>query len=431
MGARQSAGVHRRKASEDLPTRPVILTTPQEFLFEIGTEELPASDLQSALAQLKERLPAMLDDLRLPHGEVIILGTPRRLVASVAGLAARQADRTQLVKGPPASRAFDAMGLPTKAAEGFAKSRGIDVKALEVREIDGGKYAVAEVTESGRPAVEVLSEALPRLIAAIKFDKPMRWNSSNVYFSRPIRWLLALLGGQVVPFEYAGVQSGHNHAWPALLEPRRNRSHIPPRNILELWLPRGSCSTPKSAGIPSPTRSSAWRSRRVGRINWMRPCWTRSTNWLRRRLPCAAPSRNRIYACLPRCSISVMKKHQRYFPAQTSEGRLLPVFIAVRNGDDQYLDIVTDGNEQVIRARYADAAFFIDQDLHHKLEDFLPRLGTLIFQTKLGSMLDKSKRIERLVEPLSPWVGCARTWTLCAAPPTCARPTWFRTWWWR
>jgi glycyl-tRNA synthetase beta subunit len=121
-------------------TTPKVLgASPQEFLFEIGTEELPAADLQSALAQLHERVPALLDELRLAHGEVRILGTPRRLVISVVELAAHQSDRTTVVKGPPASRALDALGQPTKAAEGFAKSRGVEVKDLEVREMDGGK----------------------------------------------------------------------------------------------------------------------------------------------------------------------------------------------------------------------------------------------------------------------------------------------------
>ena len=413
----------RLKASQEMPTRPVLASpladTPQEFLFELGTEELPASDLQSALAQLKERLPALLDDLRLPHtGEVIILGTPRRLVASVAGLAARQADRTLLVKGPPASRAFDAMGLPTKAAEGFARSRGIDVKALEVREVDGGKYAVAEVTESGRPAVEVLAEALPKLIAAIKFDKPMRWNSSNVYFSRPIRWILALFGGHVVPFEYAGVQSGAvtrglRFLAPAEIEVKSTQEYFTALAaqgiLLDPEVRRHSIADQVIRLAVEAGGSPKLDETLLDEVMQLVEAPTALRGGFEEshlRLP-------------PEVLISVMKKHQRYFPVQTPEGRLLPCFIAVRNGDDQFLDIVTDGNEQVIRARYADAAFFIDQDLHHKLEDFLPRLGTLIFQTKLGSMLDKSQRIERLVEPLATAVGTQDIETLRRAAHLC------------
>jgi glycyl-tRNA synthetase len=409
----------RRKASQAMPTLPALFTTPQEFLFEIGTEELPASDLQSALVQLKERLPALLDDLRLPHsGEVIILGTPRRLVASVTGLAPRQADRTQLVKGPPANRAFDALGLPNKAAEGFAKSRGINVKDLEVRQMDGGKYAVAEVTESGRPAVEVLCEALPRLIASIKFDKPMRWNSSNVYFSRPIRWLVALFGGRVVPFEYAGVQTGAvtrglRFLSPAEIEVKSSQEYFTSLStqgiLLDPEIRRHSIADEVIRLAVEAGGSPKFDETLLDEVNQLVEAPTALRGGFEKsylRLP-------------PEVLISVMKKHQRYFPVQTPEGRLLPCFIAVRNGDDRYLDIVTDGYEQVIQARYADAAFFIHQDLHHRLEDFLPRLGTLIFQTKLGSMLDKSKRIERLVEPLAGSVGAQDLATVRRAAHLC------------
>ena len=182
-------------------------------------EELPAGDLDAALEQMRRALPDLLDKLRLAHGEVRVYGTPRRLVALVEELAPSQPDLEQVVKGPPAARAFDAMGLPTKAAEGFARSKGVEVSALETREMDGGRYVTAVVRETGRPAAAVLTEALPDLVASIRFDKTMRWNHTNVYFSRPIRWLLALLGGQVVPFEYAGVRSGNLTRGLRFLEP--------------------------------------------------------------------------------------------------------------------------------------------------------------------------------------------------------------------
>ncbi len=181
---------------------------PADFLLEIGCEELPVADMESALAQLRERTPALLEELRLEHGAVQVLGTPRRLVVLVKDLAAGQPDRTTTVKGPPAGRAFDALGQPTKAAEGFARSRGLEVSQLRVAEIDGGSYVVAEVQETGRPSWSVLADALPGLVLGIKFDKVMRWNASQAAFSRPVRWLVALLGEAVVPFEYAGLRSG-------------------------------------------------------------------------------------------------------------------------------------------------------------------------------------------------------------------------------
>jgi glycyl-tRNA synthetase len=182
---------------------------PAPFLLEIGVEELPASDLDSALEQLRKNVPAWLDDLHLEHGTISVSGTPRRLAVSVESLAARQPDREDLVKGPPAERAFGSDGVPTPAAIGFAKGKGLTPKDLEVREMDGGKYVVAVVKQAGRPSHEVLAESLPELVAGIKFDKSMRWNVSNVAFSRPLRWLVALLGESVIPFEYAGLRAGN------------------------------------------------------------------------------------------------------------------------------------------------------------------------------------------------------------------------------
>ncbi len=182
---------------------------PANFLLELGVEEMPVSDLDSALAQLEARLPAWLDELHLEHGAMSVSGTPRRLAVYVESLAPRQPDREDLVKGPPAERAFGPDGVPTPAAIGFAKSKGLTPKDLQVRELEGGRYVVAAVKQAGRPAAEVLAESLPGLVAGIKFEKSMRWNASNVAFSRPLRWLVALLGQAVVPFEYAGILSGN------------------------------------------------------------------------------------------------------------------------------------------------------------------------------------------------------------------------------
>ena len=390
----------RAFTSSDI-TRPVVLAT-SDLLFEIGIEELPAADLQAALDQLKERAVPLLDELRLEHGEVRILGTPRRLVLVVKDLVATQPDRTSLVKGPPANRAFDAMGLPTKAAEGFAKSRGINVKALQVREIDGGSYAVAEIQENGRQTVDVLVDALPKLIAGLHFDRPMRWNASNVAFSRPIRWLLALFGGRVVPFDYAGLSSGRKtrglrFITPAEVEISQLQDYfifLAGQGILVDPAERRRVISEQVTGL----MAEAGGTPKIDEI-------LLDEVYHLVEAPTALRGQfDETYLRLPpEVLISVMKKHQRYFPVQAPSGRLMPNFIAVRNGDRQHLDTVTDGNEQVIRARYADAAFFIDQDLKHgKLDDLLPRLGTLMFQTKLGSMLDKSQRIARLVEPLLP-----------------------------
>jgi len=173
----------------------------EQLLLEIGTEELPAGDLDSAIAQLQQRVPAWLEEIRLDHGEIKILGTPRRLVVSVASVAPRQPDQELVVKGPPANRVFDATGQPTPAAEGFARSKGVSVSDLQIREIEGGQYAVAVVRSDGKPAYHVLADTLPSLISSLRFDKSMRWNSRNMASSRPIRRYLTLLCAKVILFE--------------------------------------------------------------------------------------------------------------------------------------------------------------------------------------------------------------------------------------
>ncbi len=379
----------------------VPLQSPADFLFEIGTEELPVADLEGYLSQLRERLPAWLDELRLEHGAVSVYVTPRRLVALVKDLAPHQPDREVVVKGPPAARAFDADGKPTPAAEGFARGKGLPVTALQIREMDGGKYAAAVVQESGKPAIEVLGAALPGWIASLKVGKSMRWNASNVAFSRPIRWLLALLDGQVVPFEYAGLRSGRLT--------RGLRFHTP--EAVEIANPMAYFSTLAEQNILfDPAERKAAIAAQVARLmqqaggapNVDEGLLDEVANLVEAPTALIGHFEESHLQLPPEVLISVMKKHQRYFSVQTAEGRLLSSFIVVRNGDDQFLDVVADGNAQVIRARFADAAFFIGNDRKHTLEEYVPALSKLTFQFKLGSMLDKTKRIERLVERLLP-----------------------------
>jgi glycyl-tRNA synthetase len=383
-----------------IPSQSKPVLSPAPFLFEIGTEELPVAELKSALEQMGTLVPTLLDDLRLAHGNVTILGTPRRLVALVDELAEKQSERTTVVKGPPENRAFDTTGQPTRALEGFAQSKGLGVKDLEVREIDGGRYMVAMVKEKSVSTHEVLLQALPGLVAAIKFEKTMRWNRSNVAFSRPIRWLLAMHGSSTIPFEYADLTAESATYGLRSIEPQK----IIMTNQTEYF------GALKKQGIElnPDLRKAAVRKqvtaliKEAGGSEILDENLLEEVNQLVEAPTALRGTFDSTYLSLPpEVLISVMKKHQRYFPVQKADGTLLPYFIAVRNGDHQGLDTVTDGNEQVIRARFADANFFIKEDLKHKLPDMLERLDTLTFQQKLGSMLDKTRRIEALVPVLS------------------------------
>ena len=380
--------------------KPIMGTEPGDFLLEIGTEELPAGDLTAALSQLQEKVPAMLKDARLDHGEITVEGTPRRLVVLVKTLAANQPDLETVVKGPPASRAFDALGEPTPAGAGFAKSRGLDPKALTISEIDGGKYVTATVHEKGRNVLEVLSEALPTLIASLRFDKTMRWNSSGVAFSRPIRWLAGLWNGMTVPFSYAGLNSAAVTRGLRFHEPEALRfssvdeylKGLKEQGILLINEERKQTVRQQVEAL------IASKGGDPARID--EGLLDEVTNLIEAPTALIGSFDESHLTLPPEVLVSVMQKYQRYFPMYRADGSLLPYFVVVRNGDDQHLDVVADGNEQVIRARFADASFFVREDSQLKLEDLLPRLGTLTFQKQLGSMLDKTQRVEKLIEPL-------------------------------
>ncbi len=376
---------------------------PADFLFEIGVEELPAGDVDWALDQLTAAAPKLFDDLRLSHGAVKVYATPRRLVISAQELAPRQTDLEQVMRGPSADRAFDADGKPTKAAEGFARGKGVSVDDLRVE--DG--YVVATVREQGKPALVVLQAALPGVIAGIKFGKSMRWNASNVAFSRPIRWLLALHGEAVIPFGYADVRSGdttrglrpfgsplHPVTSPADYFAALEREGV----VLDLDKRRETI-------LQQVTELAASVG---GRIPDDAPLLDEVTNLVER--PTALLGHfDEKYLKLPReVLVTVMRKHQRYFAVEDQDGKLLPYFVAVRNGDDQHLDKVIHGNQEVLRARFSDADFFYAQDTKKPLADFLPRLGTLTFQEKLGSMLDKNNRLIALVQPLGALLGVSK-----------------------
>jgi len=388
------------------PRRPVTSAPggPADILIELGTEELPAGDLAAALAQLGDLVPALCDDLRIDHAGIAIMGTPRRLVAHIKDAAPRQRDQESLVKGPPAARAFDADGKPTKAAEGFARGKGVSVDDLDVRAMDGGEYVVARVREEGRPTADVLAEALPDLVGAIRFGKSMRWNASGASFSRPLRWIVALIGDYVIPFAYAGVESSN--------VTRGIRPYGSPEIALSDAASYFAEMDRQGVILDVDARRAAIREEAMalanevgGRIPDDPDLLDEVANLVERPTALRGAFEDQ-YLALPReVLIGVMRKHQRYFPVEDAAGDLLPYFIAVRNGDAEHLDVVIGGNEHVIRARFADADYFYQADIQKPLESYLPRLGTLTFQEKLGSMLEKNERVAGLVPQMAALLG--------------------------
>ncbi len=400
-------------ATKTSATAPVILQ-PSPLLLEIGAEELPAGDLEDALAQMRASFPALLADLRLAHGAVKVLGTPRRLVVYVEDLAPAQSDLEEAVKGPPASRAFDSGGAPTKAAEGFARSKGVAVSDLQVSAIDGGEYVVAVVRQQGRPTAAVLTDALPKWIASLAFGKSMRWNHTNVAFSRPIRWLLALHGEIVIPFEYAGLTASGVTRGLRFMEPLEIRVATPAEYFTALES-QGILLDPEIRKASIQAQIDRVASEAGGQIQPDPALLAEVTHLVE------APSALRgefdpSHLTLPReVLIAVMKKHQRYFPIQKGE-QLLPAFVIVANKPaGAPLAAIKQGNEDVVRARFADAAYFVREDLKTPLEDFVPKLDKLTFQENLGSMLAKTRRIGHLVGVLAPLLNLSPEKTFSAA----------------
>ena len=378
---------------------------PATFLLEIGTEELPAADVDSAIAQLQLLLPQLLLAERLAHGAIVVNGTPRRLAVSIAGLPALQPDAETVARGPAVSNAFDAAGQPTPAAQGFARGKGVAVGALQRRSMDGGEYVVALVRATGQPLAVVLAELAPRILAALEFKKSMRWRPGRTApaFSRPVRWLAAMIDAQALPFEWGGLQAGSTS--------RALRSDAAPGGeVIEIGAADSYSQSMRAHGIilehEARARTIMEQAQQLaakvdGTIAADAGLLAEVANLVE--CPTAfLGSFEEAYLELPQeVLVSVMKKHQRYFPVWRA-GRLLPFFVGVRNGDATNLAQVVEGNEHVIRARFADASYFVRDDLRHDLAGFRSRLARLTFHEQLGSMLDKSARVEAIVERLAP-----------------------------
>jgi glycyl-tRNA synthetase len=399
----EGSGIRDQRSGLTAALKPETLK-PETFLLEIGTEELPAGDLDDALAQLGELVPTRLAEARIDYDELCVVGTPRRQAVLIEGMAPRQHAVEEVVKGPPARVAFDALGQPTRAAQGFARKQGVRVDELEVQEVDGGEYAVATRREEGKRTAEVLAALLPELVASLRFGKNMRWNASGVAFSRPIRWLVALLGDVVIPFEYAGVASGRvsrgsRPEGSPEFEVARAGSYLDLLSQHQIVVDRDERRAFIAARVAELARSVG------GQVPDDPALLDEVANLVEQPTPLLGQFEKRYLRLPADVLVAVMRKHQRCFPVTDKDGKLLRYFVAVRNGGDEHVDVVRHGNEEVIRARFADADFFYREDTKKPLEGFLPRLGTLTFQEQLGSMLDKTHRLEQLVGQLAGAVG--------------------------
>lgn len=397
----------------------------EKLLFEIGTEEIPAKFMPGILKQLKELAAAKMQELRIPFEDITVYGTPRRMAFIAGGVAETQADVVVEAKGPSVKIAY-VSGAPSKAAQGFARGQGVDVKDLVVR--DNYVYAVKHL--AGQPVVELLPGLLTDILTSLTFPKTMRWADYEFRFVRPIRWMVALFGDQIIPVEICGVKSGkfsmgHRFMQQSLKAAAESQgllsaalSKVGNKVYSALAGVKGAVEIP-SAGdykkvmydnfvmvdqderralILQQIKDLAAQNGGEAEIN---QDLLEEVNYLVEWPTALCGKFEEKFLSLPKeCIITPMREHQRYFPVLDEDGNLLNKFITVRNGGSEHLDIVTHGNERVLRARLSDAEFFFNEDRAIKLEDRLEKLKTVSFQEGLGNMYDKSERLVKMAEML-------------------------------
>lgn len=397
----------------------------EKLLFEIGTEEIPAKFMPGILKQLKELAAAKMQELRIPFEDITVYGTPRRMAFIASGVAETQADVVVEAKGPSVKIAY-VSGAPSKAAQGFARGQGVDVNDLVVR--DNYVYAVKHL--AGQPVVSLLPGLLMDILTSMTFPKNMRWANYDFRFVRPIRWIVALFGEQVIPVEICGVKSGKFSMGHRFMQ-QSLKAAAESQGLLSAALTKvGNKVYSALAGVKGAVEiPSAGDYKKVMYDNFVmvdqderralilqqikdlaaqnggeaeiNEDLLEEVNYLVEWPTALCGKFEEKFLALPKeCIITPMREHQRYFPVLDEDGNLLNKFITVRNGGSEHIDIVTHGNERVLRARLSDAEFFFNEDRKQKLEDRLEKLKTVSFQEGLGNMYDKSERLVKLAEML-------------------------------
>ncbi len=376
---------------------------PRDLLLEIGVEELPASFVAGALDALPRQLGDVLDRLRLGHGAIEALGTPRRLALVARQVADAQSDLDEELMGPPVRVAFDASGSPTKAAASFAEKCGCAVGDLVRRATPKGEYLFGRRREKGRSAAELLPSALASLCGAVPFRKSMRWADGEIAFGRPVRWLVALLGSEVLPFSFAGVASGQTSFGHRFLAPGPVPIDEPARYVALL---RGAhvLVDPIERADVMVQRLRAAAAEADGDLIEDEFLVAENLSLVEDPHVIVGSFEEAFLALPERVILEVARGHQRYFGVRSADGRLLAKYLAVVN-TARAPENVRRGNDRVMRARLADAKFFWDEDCARPLAARRPELEAVVFQKRLGTVGAKVRRIERLAEVIGGRVG--------------------------
>jgi glycyl-tRNA synthetase beta chain len=372
----------------------------KDLLVEIGTEEMPASAIEIGIKQLAQKAEQIFSQNRLEFAEVKAFGSPRRLVLLVKSLLEKQKDHLLEVKGPPKVAAFTEDAKPTEAAKGFARSQGVKISDLVVKQEENGAYVYAIKREVGKPTSLVLTQLLPQLVSSLSFPKSMRWGTSEIRFIRPIRWLLTIYGSEVIKFRLDGLISGRatqGHRFLAqdsiiiksvneyLEKLRENKVIVDNREREQLIRDQLADLNKKIKGRVI-THEHVFREV----VNLVEFPTVIIGNF--------SPE----FTSLPKeVLIIAMESHQRYFPVEGRDGQLLPQFVVVHNGDPAWNGLIQRGHERVLNARLADAKFFFEEDTKKPLSSYVEQLKKVVFQERLGSLFQKEERVSLIAEFLA------------------------------
>ena len=377
---------------------------PNTLLLEIGTEEIPAKFMPDTLEQLKKIGEEKLKEYRIKFSNLKSLGTPRRLVLIVEGVEEKQEPVNQVVKGPAKKIAYDENGQLSKAAHGFMKSQGVTEKDITIEKVGEVEYIFARKYEDGRETKEVLKNILPEIINSLNFPKSMRWRDYNIKFARPIRWLAALLGKEIIEFSIEGASSsnitrGHRTLsnYDITIDSAENYLEKMADNFIVV------CPEERKKIITAQIKELA--ESKNGKVVIDEELLEEVIYLVEYPTALIGNFEEEFLALIKEAIITPMKEHQRYFPVLDNAGNLMPHFITIRNGGKESIDIVRQGNERVLRARLKDAQFFYNEDMKEKLETRVEKLKVVVYQEKLGTIYEKVERIIGMAENIGKKTG--------------------------
>lgn len=372
----------------------------KSLLLEIGTEEIPAGYIEPALQTLSSTLLQKMTDLRIEYGNSKVFGTPRRLAIEVQHVADKQKSLTSEVMGPPEKVGFDNNGNPTTAAIKFAEKVGVSVNALTVKETDKGRYVCARVAERGLATRTLLKTILPEIILTTPFPKTMKWAELNITFARPIHYIVALLGNQVIPFEVGDTKSGRYTFGHYFMQPRKVKISSPEDYVKTLKNAHVVIDFEERRKLVENEINKAAKEA-GGKIFPDEELIDINKNLVEYPIATAGKFDKEFLEIPGEILITAMRKHQKYFAVVDDNSNLMPNFVAVNNTRTKDLNLVATGHERVLRARLADAQFFFKSDVEESMDEWVERLKGVLFQAKLGSMYEKVQRVQKIAAYLA------------------------------